>query len=207
MARASSSRTRASFRSSRARPSSITSRARIRRSPASRRCRGRARDRGVRSSQVIDATILIPTHRHARLLPFALRSALAQEDADDRGVRRRRRRRGRHARRPSSRSSRIRGPVLRPPKGRATGERLRHEALQDSSAARVCYLCDDDLLAPGHVRRLRAARARRSRHRPPAERLARRSIHYFAFDLARPEFVSSSPRAWGGGLTGNVAYA
>jgi len=29
-----------------------------------------------------DAAILIPTHRHAELLPFAVRSALGQVDAD-----------------------------------------------------------------------------------------------------------------------------
>jgi GalNAc5-diNAcBac-PP-undecaprenol beta-1,3-glucosyltransferase len=90
------------------------------------------------------------------------------------------------------------------PKGERHGELLRHEALGESTAAAVCYLCDDDLLLPGHVRQaLDLLQHADLVTDLPANVWPDGSIHYFAFDLARPEFVQllAHGRA-GGGLTG-----
>lgn len=98
-----------------------------------------------------DATVLIPTHRHAALLPHAVRSALAQEDAsvelfvvgdgvgDD----------TRAAVEPFLADQRVRFFDL--PKGERYGERNRHLALAEAAGRIVCYLSDDDLLLPRHV--------------------------------------------------------
>jgi GalNAc5-diNAcBac-PP-undecaprenol beta-1,3-glucosyltransferase len=90
------------------------------------------------------------------------------------------------------------------PKGERHGERLRHDALQQSSAQVVCYLCDDDLLLPGHVRQavelLRDADVATDL---PANVWPDGSIRYFAFDFARPEFVKLvAAGRTGAGLTG-----
>jgi GalNAc5-diNAcBac-PP-undecaprenol beta-1,3-glucosyltransferase len=153
---------------------------------------------------VTDATILIPTYRHAALLPFAVRSALAQEGAaielfvvgdgveDD----------TRQALEPYVADPRVRFFDL--PKGERHGERLRHEALHESTAPIVCYLSDDDLLLPGHVEWM----AKLLEHADlatdlPANVWPDGSIHYFAFDLGRPEFVQLLAKGCaGGGLTG-----
>ena len=137
-----------------------------------------------------DATILVPTYRHPTFLPFALRSALAQEDAeievfvvgdgveDD----------TRLALQPFLTDSRVR--FFDRPKGQRHGEQLRHEALQESSSTVVCYLCDDDLLLPGHVRRaLELLQHADLVTDLPANVWPDGSVHYFAFDLARSEFV------------------
>ena len=98
-----------------------------------------------------DATILVPTHRHAALLPYAVRSALAQEEAsvevlvvgdgveDD----------TRAAVEPLLADPRVRFFDL--PKGERHGERNRHLALEEAAGRIVCYLSDDDLLLPRHV--------------------------------------------------------
>jgi GalNAc5-diNAcBac-PP-undecaprenol beta-1,3-glucosyltransferase len=101
---------------------------------------------------LIDATILIPTFNHADLLPYALRSALAQDGVtievfvvgdgvgDD----------TRAALEPFLRvDERVRFFDL--PKGERRGERHRHEALREASGEAVCYLGDDDILLPEHV--------------------------------------------------------
>ena len=100
---------------------------------------------------VIDATILIPTYRHAALLPYAVESALAQEGAsielfvvgdgveDD----------TRAALEPFLADPRVRFFDL--PKGERHGELNRHAALAEATGRIVCYLSDDDLLLPCHV--------------------------------------------------------
>jgi len=94
------------------------------------------------------------------------------------------------------------------PKGERHGELLRHEALRHSSAPAVVYLSDDDLLLPGHVRRmLELLRGADLVTDLPANVWPDGSIRYVAFDLARPEFVQllAEGRS-GGGLTG-VAHS
>jgi GalNAc5-diNAcBac-PP-undecaprenol beta-1,3-glucosyltransferase len=98
-----------------------------------------------------DATILIPTYRHAALLPYSVRSALAQEGAsiellvvgdgveDD----------TRAALEPFLDDPRVRFFDL--PKGERSGELNRHTALAEATGRIVCYLSDDDLLLPSHV--------------------------------------------------------
>ena len=151
-----------------------------------------------------DATILIPTHRHAALLPYAIRSALAQEGAEVEifvvgdGVE------------DSTRDvvasfrsdSRVR--FFDFPKGERHGERLRHEALQESSAPIVCYLSDDDLLLPDHVAYMRELlEGGDLAHDAPVNVWPDGSLRYNAFDLGRPEFVEAVLRnRGGGGLTG-----
>src|SRR3990170_4712932 len=93
-----------------------------------------------------DATILIPTFRHAALVPYSLRSALTQEGAvvevfvvgdgveEDTRV----------ALAPFLSDPRVR--FFDFPKGERNGELSRHEALHEASGRIVCYLSDDDLL-------------------------------------------------------------
>ena len=154
-----------------------------------------------------DATILIPTHRHAALLPFAVRSALGQEEVEIElvvvgdGVEDDTRR----ALMPLLDDPRLR--FVDRPKGERHGERLRHEALQDSTAPIVCYLSDDDLLLPGHVREMR----KHLEHADMATDLSANvwpdgSIRYYAFDLGRPEFVQLLAEGRGGGGLTGVAH-
>jgi len=100
---------------------------------------------------MVDATILVPTHRHVPLLPHALASALDQEgatvelfvvgdgveDATREVV-------GRHANDPRVRFFDF-------PKGPRNGEAYRHEVLQEAGGRIVCYLSDDDLLLRDHA--------------------------------------------------------
>ena len=110
---------------------------------------------GAGRVSVTDATILIPTHRHAAVLPLALRSALGQHGVsievfvvgdgveDD----------TRAALEPFLADSRVR--FFDFPKGERHGERHRHVALQEAAGEIICYLSDDDLLLPGHLVEMR----------------------------------------------------
>lgn len=152
-----------------------------------------------------DATILIPTHRHAALLPYAVRSALAQEGAqvevfvvgdgveDD----------TREALAPFLADPRVR--FFDFPKGERHGERLRHEALRESTAPIVSYLSDDDLFLPGHVSQMRRLLEDADLARDaPVNVWPDGSIRYNAFNLGRPEFVELLKAGrGGGGLTGS----
>jgi glycosyltransferase involved in cell wall biosynthesis len=151
-----------------------------------------------------DATILIPTYHHPKLVPYAVRSALAQEGVeielfvvgdgveDD----------TRAALEPFLADSRVK--FFDRPKGQRNGERLRHEALQESTAPIVCYLGDDDLLLPGHVAQMqRLLEDADFAHDLTVDVLPDGSLRYNVFDFGRPEFVElvAAGRA-GVGLTG-----
>lgn len=152
----------------------------------------------------MDATILIPTYRHAVLLPYAVRSALAQEGVeielfvvgdgveDD----------TRAALEPFLDDPRVR--FFDRPKAQRNGETLRHEALQESTAPIVCYLSDDDLLLPGHVAQmLELLEGADFAHDLTVNVLPDGSLRYNVFDFGLPEFVErvAAGRA-GVGLTG-----
>jgi glycosyltransferase involved in cell wall biosynthesis len=152
---------------------------------------------------VTDATILIPTHDHARLLPYAVRSALGQADAevelfvvgdgvgDD----------TRLALEPFLSDPRVR--FFDRPKGERHGERYRHEALQDSTAPIVCYLCDDDLLLPGHVAQMRdLLRDADLAHDAPLGVQPDGTLRFNAVDLGDPGFLELLEAGRVGGLTG-----
>jgi glycosyltransferase involved in cell wall biosynthesis len=140
---------------------------------------------------VTDATIVIPTHRHAALLPVALRSALGQQggsievfvvgdgvEDDTRG-----------AVEPFLADSRVR--FFDFPKGERHGERNRHEALQDAGGEIICYLSDDDLLLPGHFEEMRRLLENADfAHSAPVGVLPGGELSYGPADLARPEFLS-----------------
>ena len=150
------------------------------------------------------AAILIPTHRHAALLPFSVRSALAQVDAevevivvgdgveDD----------TREALAPFLEDPRVH--FFDFPKGERHGERLRHEALQESTAPIVCYLSDDDLLLPGHVAEMGLLLERADMAQDaPVTVWPDSSLRYNAFDLGRAEFIEQFATGRGSrGLTG-----
>ena len=139
---------------------------------------------------MIDATILVPTHRHAAFLPCAIRSALAQQGVsvevfvvgdgvDDET---------RAAVRPFLGNPSVR--FFDFPKGERHGERHRHAALQEATGEIICYLSDDDLLLPGHVTEMRRQLAAADfAHSTPVTVLPDGVLHYRPADLARPEFV------------------
>ena len=154
-----------------------------------------------------DAVVLVPTHDHAALLPYAIRSALEQEGADVEvivvgdGV-------GddtRAALAPFETEGRVR--FFDFPKGQRHGERLRHEALQESTAPIVCYLSDDDLLLAGHVAQMRQLLERADMARDlPVNVWPDGSLRYNAFNLGRPEFVELLRAGRGGGGLTGVAH-
>ena len=90
-------------------------------------------------------------------------------------------------------------------KGERHGELLRHEALRESTARSSATSATTTSSFPGTFgNALELLRPRRSRDRPPRQRLARREHPLdFAFDLVAPEFLRllAEGRA-GGGLTG-----
>ncbi len=136
-----------------------------------------------------DATIVIPTHRHAALLPYSVRSALAQEGVslelfvvgdgveDD----------TRAALEPFLSDPRVR--FFDFPKGQRHGERSRHEALQEASGRVVCYLSDDDLLLRDHVTEMaQLLDGVDFAHSAPLFVMPDGSLMYAPVDVARPRF-------------------
>ncbi|MBM2823528.1 MAG: hypothetical protein HW413_2274 [Thermoleophilia bacterium] len=120
-----------------------------------------------------DASILIPTHRHVALLPWAIRSALDQdgvsvevlvvgdgvEDATRDAIAR------------FADDPRVRFFDL--PKGPRLGEAYRHAVLQEATGRIVSYLSDDDVLLRDHV----------------LDMLADGSLVFRPWDMSRPEFA------------------
>jgi len=138
---------------------------------------------------VTDATILIPTFRHAALLPYALRSALDQDGADIEvfvvgdGVEDD----TRAALEPYLADPRVRFFDL--PKGARHGEAHRHEALQQASGRIVTYLSDDDLLLRDHVEQmLRLLEDADFAHSAPFVVARDGSLLFHPIDVAWPDF-------------------
>ena len=138
---------------------------------------------------MMDATILIPTFRHAALLPFSVRSAL-QENAsvevfvvgdgveDD----------TRAALEPFVHDTRVR--FFDFPKGARHGELNRHEALREATGEIVCYLSDDDLLLPGHVSEMRTLLADADlAHSPHFWIDLDGTLNFLPRNMARADFV------------------
>ena len=139
---------------------------------------------------MIDATILIPTFRHAALLLYSVRSALDQADAtvevfvvgdgveDD----------TRAALEPFADDERVR--FFDFPKGARHGELNRHEALHEATGEIVCYLSDDDLLLRDHAAAMRLLLENADfAHSISARLELAGTIEYFPWNLSRPEFV------------------
>jgi GalNAc5-diNAcBac-PP-undecaprenol beta-1,3-glucosyltransferase len=139
---------------------------------------------------VTDATILIPTFRHAALLPYSLRSALDQEGVsvevfvvgdgveDD----------TRAALEPFADDKRVH--FFDFPKGERHGELHRHEALGEARGRIVCYLSDDDLLLRDHVVEMaRLLEGADFAHSVSARLAVDGTLEYFPWNLSRPEFV------------------
>lgn len=104
------------------------------------------------SDRPLVAAILVPTHEHAATLDLAVHSALEQTVAEIEvvvigdGV-------GDDTREVAAGLTREdpRVSFLDLPKGPHHGELYRDTVIDGTSAEIVCYLCDDDLLLPGHV--------------------------------------------------------
>jgi GalNAc5-diNAcBac-PP-undecaprenol beta-1,3-glucosyltransferase len=142
---------------------------------------------------VIDATILIPTHRHAAFLACALDSALGQASAsvtievfvvgdgvdDD----------TRQVLEPFLGDPRVR--FFDFPKGERHGELHRHVALQEARGEIICYLGDDDVLLPSHVVEMRRLLVEADlAHSLPMRVFPDGVLRYKPGDLSRPEFLS-----------------
>jgi glycosyltransferase involved in cell wall biosynthesis len=136
-----------------------------------------------------DATILIPTYRHAALLQYSIRSALAQEGPaievfvvgdgveDDTRV----------AVEPFLSDPRVR--FFDFPKGQRNGELSRHEAVRRAGGRIVCYLSDDDLLLRDHVAEMaQLLEDADFAHSAPLVVMLDGSFEYGPIDVARPEF-------------------
>jgi len=153
-----------------------------------------------------DATVLIPTFRHASLLALAVESALAQtgvalelfvvgdgvEDATRLVLERYRD------------DPRVR--FFDRPKGPRHGEVHRHEALQDANGRIVCYLSDDDLLLPDHVAAMSRCLENADFAHPPSARFnSSATLEFFPWNYERPEFVEMGLTRNGSiGLTGTA---
>lgn len=151
-----------------------------------------------------DASILIPTHRHVALLPYALESALDQEgaavevlvvgdgveDATREVV-------ARYAAEPRVRFFDF-------PKGPRNGEAYRHGVLQEAEGRIVCYLSDDDLLLRDHVAEMgRLLEDADFAHPVSARLLTDGELQFFPWNYGRSEFREAARSRIGSvGLTG-----
>jgi glycosyltransferase involved in cell wall biosynthesis len=156
---------------------------------------------------VTDATILIPTHRHAALLPFALESALGQEGAEIEvlvvgdGVEDS----TREVMAGFAREPRVRFFDLR--KAPRLGEAHRHRILLDEAQGRVvAYLSDDDLLTPDFVVDMLGLLEDADFAHPVSTRFrADGSLEYFPWNYGRSEFQELGRKRIGSiGLTGTA---
>ena len=150
------------------------------------------------------ATIIIPTHDHALMLPMAIESARQQtvEDIsivvigdgvgdDTRSVMQ------------GAVAEDARVTFLDRPKSGRTGELHRHEAMQGITNGLVTYLSDDDLFLPEHVEVMLAAlREAHFAHPFPAHVDRHGTIHSDPLDLAVPAMAALEFRASLVSLTG-----
>jgi glycosyltransferase involved in cell wall biosynthesis len=144
---------------------------------------------------VIDATILIPTHDHAELVPFAVRSALGQTNAEVEvfvvgdGVADT----TRNAIAPFVEDPRV--TFFDNPKGERHGEAYRHVALQHARGHIVCYLSDDDLLLPDHVSELMGLLDGADfAHSAPFGIAVDGTLSFWPIDISRPEYQAMLAR-------------
>jgi GalNAc5-diNAcBac-PP-undecaprenol beta-1,3-glucosyltransferase len=156
---------------------------------------------------VIDATILIPTFRHAAFLPYSIESALDQEGASFEvfvigdGVED-------PTREVISRyadDERLR--YFDRPKGPRLGEAHRQAILMDEARGRiVAYLADDDLLLRDHVATmLDLLRDADFAHPPSARFDGDGTLQFFPWNYSRPEFQEVAKGRVGSiGLTGTA---
>lgn len=139
---------------------------------------------------MIDVTILVPTFRHAALLPYAVRSALEQRGVsfelfvvgdgveDD----------TREALAPFLDDERV--TFFDNPKGERHGEAHRHAALAQARGRIVCYLSDDDLLHPEHAAEMcRLLEDADFAHSAPFLVDPDGSLRFAAIDLENPGFA------------------
>jgi hypothetical protein len=144
---------------------------------------------------VIDATILIPTHDHAELVPYAVRSALEQSSARVEvfvvgdGVADK----TRESLAPFLEDPRV--TFFDNPKGRRHGEEHRHAALQHAQGHIVCYLSDDDLLLPDHVSELMGLLDGADfAHSAPFAIAVDGTLSFWPIDLSRPDYQAMLAR-------------
>ncbi len=137
-----------------------------------------------------EATVIVPTHNHAALIPYALRSILAQQfqgfevfvvgdgaGADTRHV----------VEEIAASDGRIR--YFDFAKGERHGEALRHRALEEAAGRIVAYCGDDDLWLPDHLANLVAGlRAADFVHTLHASVNPDGNVTVIPADLAQPEF-------------------
>lgn len=137
---------------------------------------------------MVDATILVPTYRHTRLLPIALASALDQVDVAVEvlvvgdGVE-------------DATRDVVTGLAHDPrvrlydyPKGPRNGEAYRHEVLAEARGRIVTYLCDDDLLLRDHVATMLGILEDADFAHPPATRFVGDELQFFPWSYARSQF-------------------
>lgn len=139
---------------------------------------------------MIDASVVIPTHRHAAFLPFAIRSALDQEGASVEvlvigdGVEAA----TRDVLATFADDARVR--FFDYPKGPRNGEAYRHTVLREASGRLVTYLSDDDLFLRDHVATMRSLLETADlAHSAPALFQPAEGLVYYPWDLAKPEFA------------------
>lgn len=150
-----------------------------------------------------DASILIPTHRHTALLPYAIRSALDQDGASVEvlvvgdGV--------------EDETREIVAGFADPrvrffdfPKGERLGEAHRHSVLQQAAGRIASYLADDDLLLRDHAAEMgRLLENADFAHSVSAHLAADDVLEYFPWNMGRSEFQElARPRRGSIGLTG-----
>ena len=136
-----------------------------------------------------DVTILIPTFRHAAVLPYAIDSALDQEGASIElfvvgdGVEDA----TREVMARYEGDGRVRFFDL--PKGPRLGEAHRHPLMPQASGRIVTYLSDDDILLRDHAATMLELLENADFAHPPSARFrADGSLLFFPWDYSRPEF-------------------